>query len=236
MCESCGCGEHDSHHHDHIKMGESLTAYNDRFAEKNREFFRDKKIIAFNLLSSPGSGKTSFLIKIIKELKKRFPVAVIEGDQQTDLDAAKIKKTGAKTVQINTGKACHLDAHMVGHAVHDLELADESVLFIENVGNLVCPADFDLGENLKVVFLSVAEGDEKPLKYPFIFAKADAVVISKTDLIPYVDFDMAKAKKYAKQANPYVQIFEVSVKTGEGIGEFRDWVMEKYEHVSCRTC
>ena len=236
MCESCGCKEHDSHHHDHIKMGENLMAYNDKFAEKNREFFRDKKIVAFNLLSSPGSGKTSFLIKIIKELKKRFPVAVIEGDQQTDLDAEKIKKTGAKTVQINTGKACHLDAHIVGHTVHDLELSDESILFIENVGNLVCPADFDLGENLKVVFLSVAEGDEKPLKYPFIFAKADAVVISKTDLLPYVDFDMAKAKKYAKQANPYVQNFEVSVKTGEGIQEFKDWVTEKYEHVSCRTC
>ena len=230
MCGTCGCGEGDVrvggavHDHDHsreIAVNLDLMAKNDGYAAVNRRLFRDRGILALNLVSSPGSGKTSLLVKTI-EATGGDPVAhVIEGDQQTSRDADRIRETGASAVQINTGKGCHLDAHMVGHAVEQLGPADDSVLFIENVGNLVCPAGFDLGEAHKVVVLSVTEGEDKPLKYPDMFAAADLALINKTDLLPHVDFDMDDVIANARRVNPNLA---VSARSGDGLGDWIAWI------------
>jgi hydrogenase nickel incorporation protein HypB len=207
-----------------IEIEQAILAGNDRYALANRRFFTEQGIFALNLVSSPGAGKTTLLTATIGALQSRINIAVIEGDQQTSRDAERIRATGVSTVQINTGKGCHLDAHMVGHAMEKLAMPDNTVLFIENVGNLVCPAAFDLGEAHKVVVLSVTEGDDKPIKYPDMFHAADVMVLNKVDLLPYVDFDVEQCIHYARRINPDVQVIQLSATKGDGMDKWLDWV------------
>ncbi len=225
---------HNHHHHEGISrkiiLEQDVLQQNNLLAERNRGYFEARNILALNFLSSPGSGKTSLLEKIIPLLQQRFPVAVIEGDQQTTNDADRIHALGVPVIQINTGSGCHLDALMVNRAVKELELQDNSLLCIENVGNLVCPALFDLGEALKVVIISVTEGDDKPLKYPTMFHEADLCILNKIDLLPYVEFDVAKCRENAMRVNHHLEWFEVSVKTGEGLAAWQEWLEKRLIH------
>jgi hydrogenase nickel incorporation protein HypB len=205
-------------------MEQDILAKNDAYAVANRERFAKRGIFALNLVSSPGSGKTTLLCKTIDALKGGRPIAVIEGDQQTSNDADRIRATGAPAVQINTGKGCHLDAHMVGHALDELLLQDDSLLMIENVGNLVCPAAFDLGEAHKVAILSVTEGEDKPIKYPDMFRAADLMLLNKCDLLPYLSFDVDQAIEYARRVNPDIEVIRISATTGEGMAEWLAWL------------
>jgi len=207
-----------------VQIERDILAKNDGYAAENRRRLEELGIFALNLVSSPGSGKTSLLCRTIEALKTQLPIVVIEGDQQTSRDAERIRATGVAAVQINTGKGCHLDAHMVGHALHDLAPADDSLLLIENVGNLVCPAAFDLGEAHKVVILSVTEGEDKPLKYPGMFHAASLMVLNKVDLLPYLSFDSALAIRYALQVNPALQVIPLSAITGEGFEQWLAWL------------
>ncbi len=207
-----------------LQIEQDILARNDAYAARNRQLLCDRAVFALNLVSSPGSGKTTLLVRTIEALRGRLPVAVIEGDQQTSLDADRIRKTGARAVQVNTGKGCHLDAHMVGHALGELAPADGSLLMIENVGNLVCPAAFDLGEAHKVVILSVTEGDDKPLKYPDIFHAADLMLVNKVDLLPYVTFDVDRAVAYARRVRPELAAMRVSATTGAGFDDWLAWL------------
>lgn len=230
MCTTCGCSStEDSHHATEantrlIEVEQSLLAKNDRYAQLNRTALDSHHTQAFNLVSSPGSGKTLLLCETIKALASRYTIAVIEGDQQTDNDAQRIQATGAEAVQINTGKGCHLDAHAVGHALEKLALAKSHFVFIENVGNLVCPAAFDLGERAKVVVLSVTEGDDKPLKYPDMFKASRLMLINKSDLLPYVNFDIDKSIEYARRINPDIEVIVLSAQTGEGLENWLNWL------------
>jgi hydrogenase nickel incorporation protein HypB len=185
-----------------------------------------------NLLSSPGSGKTSLLIQTIEQLKNSQAVAVIEGDQQTSRDAERIRATGVPALQLNTGKGCHLDAPMVGHAVEQLQPASNGILFIENVGNLVCPAGFDLGEARKVVILSVTEGEDKPLKYPDMFHAADLLLLNKIDLLPHLDFDLQQCIANARRINPGIEIIQLSARSGEGINDWLAWLKRQYTAIT----
>jgi hydrogenase nickel incorporation protein HypB len=207
-----------------VRIERDILSKNDAYARDNRAVFAAKGVLALNLVSSPGSGKTSLLVRAIMDMKARRPIAVIEGDQQTSNDAERIRATGAPAIQINTGKGCHLDAHMVGHALENLELQKGGVLFIENVGNLVCPAAFDLGEAHKVVVLSVTEGEDKPLKYPDMFAAADLLLLNKSDLLPHLSFDVGLCLANALKVNPRLQTLVVSATTGEGLAAFYAWV------------
>jgi len=207
-----------------ISIERDILAKNNAFADANRSRLREARVFAINLLSSPGSGKTSLLVRAITDLQDRWPMAVIEGDQQTSNDADRIRQTGAQAVQINTGKGCHLDAHMVGHALEQVTLEPAGLLFIENVGNLVCPAAFDLGEACKVVVLSVTEGEDKPLKYPDMFAAADLMLLNKSDLLPHIDFDIDACLAAALRVNPRLQILTVSARSGEGLAAFYAWI------------
>lgn len=233
MCGICGCSsEHTDHHqHDgmshHVAIEQGIFENNNQFAEKNRRNLKEKKVLALNLMSSPGSGKTTLLAKTITALQHTHTLAVIVGDQQTDHDAALITSAGGHAIQINTGKSCHLDAHAVGHAMEDLGIHAESIMFIENVGNLVCPAAFDLGENNRVVLLSVTEGENKPLKYPDMFKGADVLLLTKTDLLPYVDFDVEQCLDYAKRVAPNIRMIPLSSKTGDGLSEWYQWIKQK---------
>jgi hydrogenase nickel incorporation protein HypB len=218
------------HHHSHgkeIAVEQDILSKNNLLAERNRGYFEAKNILALNLVSSPGSGKTSLLEKTIKDLGKEIKFFVIEGDQQTMNDANRIDAAGAPVVQINTGNGCHLDSDMINKSVKELNIEDNSVLMIENVGNLVCPSLFDLGEAARVVIISTTEGDDKPVKYPTMFQSSDICIINKTDLLPYVDFDVDKAKEYAMQVNHHLQFFELSVKTGEGMDQWYEWLKEQ---------
>ncbi|MBI1922274.1 MAG: hydrogenase nickel incorporation protein HypB [Geobacter sp.] len=248
MCTTCGCAadeqyhhhQHDGHahdrHHTHddhagdaskkIQVEEDILARNNRLAAGNRQLFTQKGVFVLNLVSSPGSGKTTILERTLRDLAGRFKFAVIEGDQQTDNDAQRIAATGVPVKQINTGAGCHLDAHMVCHAVEEFDLDSLDILLIENVGNLVCPASFDLGEQHKVVVLSVTEGEDKPLKYPQMFRKADVMLLNKIDLLPYVDFDAERCKEMARRVNPDILIFEVSSRTGEGMEMWYEWLAQ----------
>lgn len=254
MCTTCGCGEtgdehhhhphdapHDHHHdapHDHpdaarlVRIERDILGRNDEFARANRARLEERGVFALNLVSSPGSGKTELLVRTLTELAARHAISVIEGDQQTDRDADRIRATGVAAVQINTGKGCHLDAHMVGHALDELQPAPDSLVFIENVGNLVCPAAFDLGEAHKVVVLSVTEGDDKPLKYPDMFAASDLMLITKSDLLPYVPFDVAACMANALKVNPALQIFTLSARTGEGMAAWLAWLEARAAHLA----
>ena len=207
-----------------VRVEQDILAANDRLAAANRRFFAERGVFVLNLVSSPGSGKTTLLARTIEALNGRFPMAVIEGDQQTALDAERIRAAGAPAVQVNTGKACHLDAHMVAHALDGLEVAEGGVLMIENVGNLICPAAFDLGESRKVVVLSVTEGEDKPLKYPDMFFAAHLMVLNKVDLLPHVSFDADRCVEYARRTNPQIQVIRLSALTGQGLEEWYDWI------------
>ncbi|QSA97322.1 hydrogenase nickel incorporation protein HypB [Methylococcus sp. EFPC2] len=207
-----------------VKIEQDILAKNDGYADRNRRFLRERGIFALNLVSSPGSGKTTLLVRSIAELRDRVPVAVIEGDQQTSNDAERIRATGVPALQINTGKGCHLDAHMVGEALGQLDLQENGILFIENVGNLVCPAAFDLGEAHKVAILSVTEGEDKPLKYPDMFRAADLMLLNKCDLLPYLRFDVELAVENARRVNPAIKVIKLSAQTGEGLDEWLAWL------------
>lgn len=207
-----------------VKIEQDILSKNDGFAHGNRHFLRDHQILALNLVSSPGSGKTTLLTATIEAMMGDSDIAVIEGDQETTNDADRIRETGVNAIQINTGKGCHLDAHMIGHAIEDLTMPTGSFLFIENVGNLVCPSSFDLGENHKVAILSTTEGEDKPLKYPDMFAVSDLMVLNKIDLLPYLEFDVNQCIEYAKRVNPNIQVIKLSAKTGEGMDQWIGWL------------
>jgi hydrogenase nickel incorporation protein HypB len=256
MCGTCGCGDenhitytvpgqsshhhgndhhHDNHNHNEhshkaskeIQLEIDVLSKNNLKAQHNRGYFEALNICALNLVSSPGSGKTSLLEKTIRELKNDIDFYIIEGDQQTSNDADRIHAAGAPVVQINTGNGCHLDAEMISTATKQMKPDSGSVLFIENVGNLVCPSMFDLGESSRVVVISTTEGDDKPEKYPTMFQTAQLCIINKTDLLPYVDFDVEAAKKHALQVNKDLEFITLSVKTGEGMDEWYNWLKEK---------
>lgn len=222
--------DHD-HEHDHgaatrtVAVGMDILARNNEVAAVNRAFFAANKILALNFVSSPGSGKTELLCATVRAKPENAPeILVIEGDQQTDNDANRIRETGARAIQINTGKGCHLDAEQVKLALQEAKPTAESLVFIENVGNLVCPAEFDLGEAHKVVVISVTEGDDKPLKYPDMFAAADLMIINKIDLAPYVKFDLDKCEENARRVNPSIRSIRMSATTGEGMQKWWAWL------------
>lgn len=207
-----------------VEIEQNILGKNDEYANENRHFFTQQGVLSLNLVSSPGSGKTTLLTQTITDLKDELPLSVIEGDQQTTHDADRIRATGVPALQINTGKGCHLDAHMVGHAMEKMKPEQGSVLFIENVGNLVCPAAFDLGEAHKVAILSVTEGEDKPLKYPDMFHAADIMLLNKVDLLPHLQFDVDKCIEYARRVNPSIQVLQVSATTGEGMQSWYEWI------------
>ena len=232
---------HDDHTHDYgqgpahahapgmsqsrmVQIEQDILSKNNTYASANRNWFAERGILTLNLVSSPGSGKTTLLTKSIDDLKDELSLSVIEGDQQTANDAERIRETGVKALQINTGKGCHLDGHMIGHALETLAPDEESVLFIENVGNLVCPAAFDLGEAHKVAILSVTEGEDKPLKYPDMFHAADLMLLNKVDLLPHLNFDVDKCIEYARRVNPGIKVIQVSATTGEGMETWYQWI------------
>ncbi len=207
-----------------VQIERDILASNDAIARRNRAWLAERGTFALNLVSSPGSGKTTLLVRTIEQLAGRLPVAVIEGDQQTSFDADRIRATGAPAIQINTGKGCHLDAAMVETALGRLPLADGAVLMVENVGNLVCPAGFDLGEAHKVVVLSVTEGEDKPLKYPDMFHAASLMLLNKVDLLPHLSFDVERCLANARRVNPAIEILQVSATTGQGMAAWLAWI------------
>ena len=233
--------DHD-HSHDHsvahthaaihgttISLEAEILAKNDLLAERNRGWFDGRNILALNLVSSPGSGKTTLLERTITDLKHDLPINVVEGDQETVNDAARIKSTGCRVVQINTGTGCHLEADMLARGIKELQPPINSVVMIENVGNLVCPALFDLGEKCKVAILSVTEGEDKPIKYPHMFRAAKVMILNKIDLLPYLDFNVDDCIEYARQVNPEIKIFQVSATTGVGMDEWYSWLQQQVE-------
>jgi len=227
--------EHDhdhSHDHEHpqsrvISLEEQVLAKNDLKAERNRGWFEGSNILALNLVSSPGAGKTTLLERTIKDLQNEFSIGVIEGDQATINDAERIAKTGCRVVQINTGAGCHLDAQMLANGLEQLKPERDSVVFIENVGNLVCPALFDLGEKCKVTILSITEGEDKPVKYPHMFRASEVLLLNKMDLLPHLNFDLDACKRYALSVNPKIKILEVSAQTGSGLDAWYAWVRQQ---------
>ena len=254
MCTTCGCGTTETHEQSHIDGGHhhhthelnlpsqrhghdhdnrviaiesDILAKNNRLASGNRALFRENGIFTLNLVSSPGSGKTTLLERTLTDLRGSCRSAVIEGDQQTSNDADRIAATGVPVRQINTGAGCHLDAHMVSHALEQFELEGLELLFVENVGNLVCPAAFDLGEDHKVVVLSVTEGEDKPLKYPQMFHNSTVMLLNKVDLLPYLEFDVDSCLEMARRVNPEIIIFQLSARTGQGMEEWYGWLKEQ---------
>jgi len=249
MCGHCGCGEtHEHadgtrhshpHHHDHghhhghdhattlVELQTRVLAKNDALAARNRAWFAGREILALNLMSSPGAGKTTLLERTIRDLRGARDIGVLEGDQATSLDGDRIRAAGAPVVQVNTGTGCHLEADMVMRGLSELRPPARSVVMIENVGNLVCPASYDLGEEAKIVLLSVTEGEDKPLKYPSIFHKSSLLILTKVDLLPYVPFDIEAAEANARQVNPNIEILRVSCATGEGMERWRHWIANR---------
>jgi hydrogenase nickel incorporation protein HypB len=213
-----------------VRIERDILDRNDRLANYNRGWLASRRVLAINLVSSPGAGKTTLLERTVRDLAGEFPISVIEGDQETDHDAQRIRAAGCRAVQINTGVACHLDAAVVARALDDLDPATGSVVFVENVGNLVCPALFDLGERAKVVVCSVPEGDDKPLKYPHMFRAGRVVVLNKMDLLPHVPFEVARFLDGVRQVNPTLQVIPVSALRGEGLMDWYDWVREHLAH------
>lgn len=219
-------------HNTAISIEQDILAKNNLIAAQNRGWFKGRNILALNLMSSPGAGKTTLLTQTINDLKHQLNISVIEGDQETTNDAQKIRETGCKVIQINTGTGCHLDASMIDRGLQQLNPPLNSVVMIENVGNLVCPALFDLGEQAKVVILSVTEGEDKPIKYPHMFRASEMMILTKIDLLPYVQFDVQKCIEYARQVNPHIHIFQVSAKTGAGLDTWYKWLSEKSTKLS----
>jgi hydrogenase nickel incorporation protein HypB len=245
MCTTCGCSNPadarlttvggsaatpSDHGHGHVlgsrtvRVEERVLAKNDLFAAANRRLLAERGVHAVNLMSSPGSGKTTLLEWTLRELVGDIPVAVVEGDQETLLDAERIRATGCPVVQINTGEGCHLDATMLQRGLAELDPRPGSLVFVENVGNLVCPALFDLGEGSRVVVMSVTEGEDKPAKYPHMFRTADLVLLNKIDLLPHVDFDPARCTEHIRRVNPSAQVLQVSAIRGTGLGAWRSWL------------
>jgi hydrogenase nickel incorporation protein HypB len=218
-----------------VTIEQNILGENDRYAAANRAKFAARRQFVLNLVSSPGSGKTTLLTRTLDELRGRVPVAVVEGDQQTSNDADRIRATGAPAVQINTGKGCHLDAHMVGHAIERFDALEGGLILIENVGNLVCPAAFDLGEHHKVAILSVTEGEDKPIKYPDMFHAADLLLLNKVDLLPYLDFDIDKCIDYARRVRPDIEILQVSARDGTGMGAWLDWLRQGCDRIAAAS-
>lgn len=210
-----------------IKVLKNIMHANERLALENRELFKSRGVVAVNVMASPGAGKTSTILKVIEALKGKVDISVVEGDIASSIDAEKIDKLGISVVQINTGGGCHLDANMIKTVVKDLNLKDDSILFIENVGNLVCPSSFDLGEGIKLVIASVPEGHDKPYKYTSMFQEADVIILNKVDLMPYIDFDRASFYRGITALNENVPVFEISCKTGEGVEKFVEWLGNK---------
>ncbi|HJN25402.1 MAG TPA: hydrogenase nickel incorporation protein HypB [Rhodospirillales bacterium] len=244
-------GTQSGHHHDYgqgpahahapgmsqsrmVEIEQNILSKNDEYAAANRTYFIEREILALNLVSSPGSGKTTLLTRTIEGLKNSLSMSVIEGDQQTANDADRIRETGTRAVQINTGKGCHLDAHMVGHALETLEPENNSAVFIENVGNLVCPAAFDLGEAHKVAIFSVTEGEDKPLKYPDMFHAADVMILNKIDLLPYLDFKVGQCIDYSRRVNPDIEVLQVSARSGEGMDAWFSWIEKERKKIGQR--
>ncbi len=251
MCTICGCEPAENHAHEHghlhgpvhghghahahasdmhtrvLQLEQDILAGNDHVAAHIREHLAAHHTLALNLVSSPGSGKTTLLVETVQRLKTHRPVAVIEGDQQTSFDAERIRATGVNAIQINTGKGCHLDARMVHDALHHLPELDHGVLMIENVGNLVCPAAFDLGERTKVLVFSVTEGEDKPLKYPDMFQAAGLILLNKCDLLPHLRFDMDKAMGFIHQVNPDATVIALSATTGQGFDDWMGWLEQQ---------
>ena len=209
-----------------IPVVRNVLEANEKIAASVREKLRERKILALNLISSPGAGKTTLLERTLHDLAGEFRMAVIEGDLQTDNDARRVAATGAQAVQINTDGGCHLDSNMIMTAMESLDLDGVDILFIENVGNLVCPVEFDCGEDAKIALLSVTEGDDKPEKYPLLFNRASAMLLNKIDLLPYVDFDVETAARHARRLNADLSVFEVSCRTGEGLKKWYDWLRQ----------
>ena len=235
MCTECGCGLPDRPEHPEstnkkeVQVLKNILEKNDHQAHHNREHFDRYGILAVNLMSFPGAGKTSLLEKTIELLKDKYRIGVIEGDLETERDAQRVREKGAYAYQITTGQTCHLDAFMVHKGLHHLPLEDLDIVFVENVGNLVCPASFDVGTHLNVVLLSVPEGDDKPAKYPVMFEKADLLLITKVDLLPYFYFDVDRCVKEFKEINPKADVILLSVKTGEGLNRWINWLTQKVE-------
>lgn len=256
MCTTCGCSSNENeikmtvfgektetkahdhhhengHHHDHkhthshqIDLETDILNQNNLLAERNRGYFEAKNIFTINMMSSPGSGKTTLLERTIKDIKNKVQLYIIEGDQQTMNDAERIGKAGAPVIQVNTGNGCHLDADMINKAVKKLNIEDNSLVFIENVGNLVCPSLFDLGEAKRVIIMSVTEGEDKPIKYPTMFENADICIINKIDLLPYLNYDLDAAKNYALRVNHHLEFIEVSATTGEGMEKWYEALLK----------
>jgi hydrogenase nickel incorporation protein HypB len=244
MCATCGCSgtttshehphehsphEHSPHEHGHghsrvITLEQDVLAKNDLLAARNRDWFAEHGIVALNLMSSPGAGKTTLLERTIYDIGAELDLSVVEGDQETLLDAERIRATGHPAVQINTGSGCHLDAEMLARGLRELQPPDRSVVMIENVGNLVCPALFDLGERAKVVIMSVTEGADKPLKYPQMFRAGGLLLLNKVDLLPYVEFDLDRCASYATQVNPGLEVLPVSATRGDGLDDWYAWL------------
>lgn len=219
-----------------VQIEADIHAKNDAFAAANRQAWARRGVWALNLMSSPGSGKTTLLVRTLQEWDATLgAVGVIEGDQQTAIDADRIRATGAAAVQINTGRGCHLDAHAVGHAAERLPLAQGGLLLIENVGNLVCPAGFDLGQARKVVILSVTEGEDKPLKYPDMFAAADLMLLTKVDLLPHLRFDVERCLANARRINPAIEVMLLSAESGQGLPAWRDWLQRGVQQARARV-
>lgn len=237
-------GHHHHHAHDHshphthdadgrvVAVQEQLLAKNDALAAQNRAWLAGREVLMLNLVSSPGSGKTALLERTIRDLKDRVAISVIEGDQATSNDGERIAAAGAPAVQVNTGTGCHLEADMIRRGLDQLRPRPRSVVMVENVGNLVCPALFDLGERAKVAILSVTEGEDKPLKYPHMFRAARLLLLNKVDLLPHLDFDVAKALRYAREVNPDVEVIEVSARTGSGMEEWYRWLESRLAEVN----
>jgi len=255
MCGHCGCGqpeqEHEhvhadgtrhSHPHDHdhehehpttiVELHTRILAKNDALAARNRAWFAGREILALNLVSAPGAGKTTLLERTIRDMAGQCDIAVLEGDQATALDGDRIRAAGAPVVQVNTGTGCHLEADMVARGLADLRPPTRSIVMIENVGNLICPAMFDLGERAKVVILSVTEGEDKPLKYPHMFRAASLMLLNKIDLLPHVDFDLDRALANAREVNPDMSVLRLSARTGEGMPSWYEWLQREAKAAS----
>ena len=218
-----------------ISVVKNILEANQRIAEENRKRFSENRVMAINLMSSPGAGKTSLLERTIQALKREFRVGVVEGDIQSTYDAERIGRTGVPVVQINTGGACHLDSNMVQEALGRLDVRNLDFLFIENVGNLVCPAEFNLGENFKAMILSVAEGDDKPLKYPLMFRESSVLLINKIDLLPFCDCNPDLIEERALKINPRLAIFRISCRSGEGLEKWKDWLCQQIRGASASS-
>jgi hydrogenase nickel incorporation protein HypB len=217
-------------HGNTIELEHKILAKNDLIATQNRGWLKGRNILALNLVSSPGSGKTTLLTRTITDLQDQIPISVIEGDQETANDAQRIQATGCPVIQVNTGTGCHLEANMIERGLETLNPPMNSILMIENVGNLVCPALFDLGEHAKVAILSVTEGEDKPIKYPHMFKASQVIILTKIDLLPYLNFDVDRCLAYARQVNPAIAIFQVSATTGAGLSEWYAWLMQTFTH------